>query len=142
MIKKIINGKIPFIIISDDEVITIDMEDGTRICDLPATIFPQDIPLVFPPVRFSELSEEECKEYVIQGYLNYGTSKPLGWGWIYNTCDTALNTPKDALISLLKDNDIWLKNWVPVPLHDDQNELYEIEFNNAHADVFLIKIKE
>jgi len=164
MIKIITKGKIPFLVVSIDEVKRIDNDDGSVLWEIDSSKLPKDIKLVFPPMRFTELSEQACSEYVDKIYEGGIDPYP---GSIENAVmittfypdyneehvfkkDVPYIIAKDSLKSLLISEDVWLKYWITeliiIKTRNHGAGLNSLDadekLNKAFDDILLIKIKE
>jgi hypothetical protein len=118
MIKKITNGKIPFFVFGGEEFPETILKNGKKITDIDLAKLPKNEYDWDSFIRFSELAEQTAEDYAEN---------------------------KDSLISLLKDNDIWLKYWIPKPNESrthEENDTLDFKRNTSFSDVYLIKIKE
>lgn len=91
-------------------------------------------------VLLSEITEKQAAEFV-EGFDQY-------WADYCSKSFNLLRTPKESLISLLKANDVRIKEWKQKPFRRWENEygIYEvtdkdtIEYDNTPDDLLLIKL--
>ena len=99
----------------------------------------------------SEITEEQASGFVWEmddiGFYEYlppHMIKPASINWQFR-----LKTAKESLISLLKANDVWIKEWREKPKYEDYNRhCYYAEFiadkeayNKLPDDLLLIKLQ-